>query len=204
MTTAFQWVIDNAESISIDRMKNVSTVTSRNGTVRSVGRAGQPWKFTVALPTGPKWSAVRQEISKIEALDRVTVGQIQINNAGHSWLVEYQGNAADDTAMTASWTTGNTITLTGGQATSGYNFRSGDIIQLGASGACYTVAADVAYNSNTVTLHRPLVDAAGAGTLRVGDDCVWSVLCTQFPNWELVARDAVGWSGSFVFIEDLT
>lgn len=205
---SFQFVIDNAEAISINRLKNVSTTTARDGTVRTVTRPGQPWVFEVRLPDGPRWQGeYRRAISEIEALDRSNTDTIQINNAGHSWLVEYQGDIADDTAMTATWTTGNTITLTGGHTglTSGqYIFRSGDIIQLGASGSCYTVAADAAYNSNTVTLHRPIRDAAGSATLRVGDDCVWTVLCVEFPQWSLFRRDQVGWSGSFLFVEDLT
>ena len=203
---SFQFVIDNAEAIAINRLKNVSTTTARDGTVRTVTRPGQPWVFEVRLPDGPVWQGeYRRAVSEIEALDRSNTATIQINNAGHSWLVEYQGDAADDTAITATWTTGNTITLTGGQATSGYNFRSGDIIQLGASGSCYTVAADVAYDSNTVTLHRPIRDAAGTDvTLRVGDDCVWTVICAEFPNWTVFGRDQIGWSGPFVFVEDLT
>lgn len=204
MTTAFQWVIDNAESISMDRLKTVAQSTARDGTVRTVARTGQPWRFTVRIPDGPRWTDYRQYISEIEALDRVTVGTIGITNSGHNWLVKYQGDAADYTAITASWTTGNTITLTGGQATSGFNFKAGDFIQLGSSGSVYTVAADVAFGSNTVTLHRPIIDSAGSATLNVAENCVWSVICTQFPNWTLFARDQVSWEGEFIFVEDLT
>jgi len=204
MTTAFQWVIDNAESISIDRLKTVSSTTARDGTTRSIARTGQPWRFSVRLPDGPRWQDYRQDISKIEALDRHTIGTIQINNPGHNWLIKYQGDAADKTAITASWSTGNTITLTGGQASSGYNFLAGDVIQLGSSGSCYTVTSDIAFGTNTVTLHRPIIDAAGADTLNVAENCVWSVICTQFPQWNIFARNQVGWAGEFAFVEDLT
>ena len=154
----FQFVVDNAESISINRKKVVASTQARDGTVRAVSRGGQVWQFEVKLPDGPRWSDYRGEISKLEALDRVTADTIQINNAGQSWLIQYQGNAANAAAIAASWTTGNTITLTGGQAASGYNFRAGDFLQLGSSGSVYTVAADVPFNSNTVTLHRPIID----------------------------------------------
>jgi hypothetical protein len=200
----FQFVVDNAESISINRKKVVASTQARDGTVRAVSRGGQVWQFEVKLPDGPRWSDYRGEISKLEALDRVTADTIQINNAGQSWLIQYQGNAANAAAIAASWTTGNTITLTGGQAASGYNFRAGDFLQLGSSGSVYTVAADVPFNSNTVTLHRPIIDAAGNATLRVGSACVFSVICTQFPDWTIFARDQVSWSGPFVFVEDLT
>ena len=207
MTTAFQWVIDNAESISIDRLKTVAQTTARDGTVRAVSRTGQPWRFTVRLPDGPRWTDIRQNISKIEALDRVTVGTIGFTNSGHDWLIKYQGDLSSTSSLTANWSTGNTISLTGGHTglTSGqYIFRAGDVIQLN-SGGCYTVAADVAYNESSVTLHRPIIDAAGVNDpIQVGSACSWSVLCVQFPQWNLFARDQVGWSGEFVFVEDLT
>ena len=202
---SFQWIFDNAQSISVNQRGVVSSTTSRDGTVRATSRGGQVWRFEVVVPEGPRWSDYRQNIATAEALDRFTTSTISLSDAGYtSWLLAYQGNAADKTAITASWTTGNTITLTGGQATSGYNFRAGDVIQLGASGSCYTVSADVAWNNNVVTLSRPLLDAADTGvTLRVAENCVWTVICTQFPDWNIFARDQISWSGPFVFYESL-
>ena len=88
--------------------------------------------------------------------------------------------------------------------TSGYRFRAGDFIQLGSSGKVYTVAADVAFNSSSVTLHRPVIEASASGVaLNVGPNCVWSLVCTQFPEWTILDRDIVGFTGSFVFTENL-
>jgi hypothetical protein len=97
----------------------------------------------------------------------------------------------------------NTITLTTSPTTSsGFKFRAGDVIQLGSSGKCYTVAADVAFNSNTVTLHRPVVDSSASGVaLRVAENCVFTVICKEFPTWSVFARDQVSWSGPFIFYE---
>lgn len=202
---SFQWIIDNAESISINSRPVVAATQSIDGVVRTTTLNVAPWRFEVKLPDGPRWSDYRQAIATAEALDRITPGNIQISTSGQtSWLNKYQGNCANTSAVTASWSTGNTITLTGGQAASGFNFRAGDYIQLGSSGSVYKVAADVAYNSNTVTLHRPLIDAAGSGTLRIGPAVVWTVLCTDFPQWNIFARDQVSWAGPFVFVEDLT
>ena len=201
---SFQWIIDNAEAISIDTQPNVSTTITRDGTARSTSRGGDTWRFTVTLPNGPRWSDYRNNIALAQALGRTTTANIQINDTGQtSWLNAYQGNCANVNAVTASWTTGNTITLTGGQAASGFNFRAGDFIQLGASGHVYQVAANVAFNSNTVTLNRPILDAAGSATLRIGPAVTWNVLCTQFPTWSIFARDQVSWSGAFVFYENL-
>jgi hypothetical protein len=206
MTTAFQTVIDYSQAISINKKKKVAQSTSRDGTVKTTSLGGQIWEFEVSLPNGPKWSDFRGLIEKMEALDRVTVGTIQINLAGQSWLNGYQGNLSNVTAITVTATSGNTLTITGG--TSGlsvgqFKFKAGDFIQLGAGGKVYTVAADVAYNSNTITLHRPLRDAAGTYTLLVGQAVTWSVICVKFPNWNIFARDQVAWDGPFVFAESL-
>lgn len=203
---SFQWIIDRAESISINTKKIVSSTTARDGTVRTVSRGGQTWRFDVKLPDGIPWTEIRQYIAQAEALDKVTAANIQLNNTGHSWLVGYQGNSINKTGFVASITQGSsTITLTTSPTTSsGYKFRAGDYIQLGSSGKVYKVAADVAFNSNTVTLHRPVLDSTATGVqLRVAENCVFNVICIDFPDWTLFARDQVSWGGSFTFVENL-
>jgi hypothetical protein len=204
MTTAFQTVFDNAEQISFNRRRKVATTTSRSGVVKATSIGGQVWEFEVLLPSGPAWTDYRPLIERMEALDRVTVGQVQINKAGQEWITGYRGNLTDVSAITASYTSGNTITLVSGFAplSSGqFRFRSGDLIQLGTTGGVYSVVNDVAFNATTVTLHRPVREAAGTYTLRVGPNVVWNVLCVSFPNWNLFSRDQVGWDGPFVFVE---
>jgi hypothetical protein len=201
---SFQTVINNASEISVERKAVVASTTARDGTYRAVSRGGQVWSFTVRLPDGARWQDYRQTISKLEKLDRFTSDTISFNNTGHAWLFGYQGNSVNYTGFAATWTQGATsITLTSSPTTSsGYKFRAGDILQLG-TGKVYTVAADVAYNSNTVTLHRPIIDSTGSGTLKVADDCDFTIKCTSFPTWTVFARDQVSWSGPFVFVEAL-
>lgn len=204
MTTAFQTVIDNAEAISFNRRKKVAQTTSRDGTVKSTSLGGQIWEFEVTLPNGPKWSEYRPLIERMEALDRVTVGTIQINKAAHSWLSGYQGNLATLTGIGVTFTSGNTVTIASGATgltTGQFRFRSGDLIQLGSSGKVYSVVNDVAHNGTTITLNRPVREAAGSYTLVVGQNVTWSVICVQFPKWTVFARDQVGWDGPFVFAE---
>jgi len=205
-TTAFQYIFDTAESISIDRRAVVAQTVTRNNLVRAVSRGGQVWRFDVRLPDGIAWQTLRPYIEAIDYADRYTVGSVQINNAGYNaWLTAYQGNCANTSAVTASWTAGaSTITLTGGQAASGFNFKAGDIIQLGSTGKVYSVVSNVAYNSNTVTVNRPILDATGSGTLRIGPAVTWNVICTELPRWTIFSRDQVSWSGNFSFFEDLT
>jgi hypothetical protein len=201
MTTAFQTVIDNAESLSINKKKKVAQTTSRDGTVKSTSLGGQIYEFTVRLPDGPAWTTYRPLIERIEALDRTTVGTIQINAAGHSWLSRYQGDLANVSAVTVSYTSGNTLTITGGATlASGFRFRSGDFIQLG-TGSVYNVVNDVPFDSNTITVHRPVREAAGTYTLKVGPAVVWSVICVNLPQWTLFSRDQVSWDSAFVFAE---
>ena len=202
---SFQWIINNAETISIERKSVAGSTISRDGTVRSVNRGGQVWQFTVKLPDGISWTDYRQDISKTEKLDRFTAANIAFSNTGHDWLIGYQGNSVNKTGFTANATTGSaTLTLTASPTTSsGFKFRAGDIIQLGTTGKCYTVAADVAFNSNTVTLHRPVIDASGGYNLQVAENCTWNVVCTEFPSWTMFSRDQISWNGAFVFYEVL-
>jgi hypothetical protein len=200
----FQIVIDYAEQISINRKRKVAQTTSRSGVVKSTSLGGQIWEFDVKLPDGIDWTTLRPLIEKIEALDRVTVSSIQINKAGQSWITAYQGNLTNVSAITVSYTSGNTVTITGGATlASGFRFRSGDLIQLGTSGSVYSVVNDVAFNQTTVTLHRPVREAAGTYTLKVGQAVNWNVICVNFPNWNLFARDQVSWDGGFVFVESV-
>ena len=202
MTTAFQTVFDNAEQISFNRRRKVATTTSRSGVVKATSLGGQVWEFEVLLPSGPAWTDYRPLIERMEALDRVTVGQVQINKVGQEWITGYQGNLTNITGVTVSYTSGNTLTITGGATLgSGFRFKSGDVIQLGTTGAVYSVVNDVAFNATTITVHRPVREAAGTYTLRVGPNVVWNVLCVSFPNWNIFSRDQVGWDGPFVFVE---
>lgn len=202
---SFQWIIDNAEQISIERKSVVGSTISRDGTVRSINRGSQVWQFTVKLPDGLAWTDYRQEITATEKLDRFTAGTIAFSNTGHDWLIGYQGDSVNYTGFTANATQGSaTLTLTASPTTSsGFKFRAGDIIQLGTTGKCYTVADDVTRVSNTVTLHRPVIESSGGYNLQVAENCTWNVICTEFPSWTMFARNQISWNGAFVFYEVL-
>jgi hypothetical protein len=204
MTTAFQTAIDYAESISISKMKKVGQTVSRDGVVRSTSLGGQTWEFEVKMPDGLPWTTMRPLIEKMEALDRTETGVIRINKAGHSWLTGYQGNFASTGSITASYSTGNTITILSSPVlTTGYKFKSGDFVQLGSSGKVYSVVDDVTPAQTTVTLNRPVRDNTGTYSLIVGQAVSWNVICVEFPQWNIFARNQVSWSGPFRFAEVL-
>ena len=204
MTTIFQTIIDRAQTLSVDTRRSVAQTQARDGTVRTVTQGVLPWRFEVRFPDGPKWSDIRGIISEIEAAGQITTGTIKLNNPGHAYISAYQGDASNPAAITALHSGTNTFTITGGGATSGYHFKAGDLVQMGATGAVYRVTADVPYTQSIVTVHRPIREATGAYTLIVGQAVTWSVVMTQQPQWSLIQHNMVGWSGSFVFIEDLT
>jgi hypothetical protein len=204
MTTEYQTVIDYAEQISINSRKKISQTVSRDGTVKTTSLGGQVWEFEVAMPNGLAWTDFRSLIEKMNYADRNTTTQIQINNAGHSWINQYQGNVSNLTNIVVSFTSGNTVTITNGATgltTGQYKFKAGDFIQLGTSGSVYTVAADVDYNDITITLNRPVRETAGSYTLKVGPAVTWDVICVSFPKWTMFARDQISWDGPFVFSE---
>jgi hypothetical protein len=181
----------------------VASTTTRSGIVRTASRGGKVWRFEVKLPDGIPWTTARANIEAIDAADRYTDGNVQINNSGYNaWLTNYQGNCANTSAVTATWVQGaQSITLTGGQAASGFNFKAGDLIQLKSTGKVYSVTSNVAYNSNTVPVNRPILDDTSSGTLVIGTNVTWNVICVDIPQWSIFARDQVSWSGPFVFSE---
>jgi hypothetical protein len=199
----FQTVFDNAETISINKLKKVAQTISRDGIVRSTSLGGQTWEFEVKLPDGPTWTQYRPLIEKMEALDRVTTSTVQINKASMSYINGFQGNYTNVVGtITASYTSGTTLTITAGpNIQSGFKFKSGDLIQLGSSGKVYSVVDDVPFNSNTVTVHRPIREAAGTYTLVVGQNVSWNVICVNFPRWTMFARNQISWDGAFKFAE---
>jgi hypothetical protein len=84
---AFQWVFDNAESISINKKAVVGQSITRNQTVRAVSRGNAIWKFTVKLPDGMAWDQVASYIKAINDADRFTKETVTINHAGYnSWI----------------------------------------------------------------------------------------------------------------------
>lgn len=200
----FQWVFDNAESISIDRNPIVGQSITRNQTVRAVSRGSGIWKFTVKMPDGFQWTQARPYISKLEALGKYTTGTVQLSNTGQAWITQYQGNSANTTGFYATATGGATsITLTTSPTTSsGYKFRAGDIIQIGTAPTVYTVSQDCAYNSNTVYLNRSVETAGTNLNLKVGPAVTWTVICTAMPQWTLVDYNRVAWNGTFTFYEN--
>jgi hypothetical protein len=83
---SFQWIIDNAESLSINNLKVIAQTQARDGTVRSVSRGSVPKTFEVKFPDGPRWSDIYTDIASAEALDRFTSSTIIIKYSKFPWF----------------------------------------------------------------------------------------------------------------------
>jgi hypothetical protein len=82
---SFQWVLDNATTLSVNRLDTVGSTQARDGTIKATSR-GTPKKiFTVQLPDGPKWSDIKSNIAAAEALDRHTTATMTIDYSVHDW-----------------------------------------------------------------------------------------------------------------------
>jgi hypothetical protein len=88
---SFQWIINKAEQLSVNRKQMVATTTARDGTVRAASRGTQPKRFSVTLPAGIAWTDLRTDIAAAEALDRISTATISIPYAKFPW---YYGNVA--------------------------------------------------------------------------------------------------------------
>ena len=82
---SFQWIVDNAETLSINRLDTVGSTQARDGTVKAVNRGTPKKTFTVKLPDGPRWSQIRNNIIAAEALDKHTTDNISILYTKFPW-----------------------------------------------------------------------------------------------------------------------
>lgn len=212
---SFQWVFDNAESISINKRPITSQTISRDQRVRSVSRGGAVWRFTVKMPTGMRWSNVRGYIENIDNTNKLTTQTVSLGSTGFGWMTGYRGSIGNPQAMTwkySSTEAANDTTkflLTGTGATGDVLFKAGDLIQPNVTGGkVYSIVNDVIKGSSAtqlVQVHRPILEtpSATAVSLIVGNSVSWKLICTQCPTWTIVERDIVGWNGEFQFYESL-
>lgn len=206
---AFQWIVNNATALSIDGRGVVAATTTRENVVRTVSRGGRVWKFTVTPSPGATYTEARPYLAKLDQMDRITIADINFNHAGYENIIGYQGSGSGGfSVVVPSGTSVTTCTVTAGTLSGSYVARAGDWLQIGATGSVYQVVEDPATgNGATVTLNRPIDEAAGTYTGLFGADVTWSVLCTSRPVWSLVPAGQnmlVNWTGDFVFYEDRT
>ena len=202
MTSPFQWIIDNAVDLQINKRAVTASTVSRDWTVRSTSRGGRVWRLTVTPSPGTRWSESRGFIEALDKADQFTSDYINLSDPSFNFVVGYLGNAASLTGMTLTVTNGSDqATVTGGSISSGFRFKSGDLIQPSGGKFVYSVVNDVPFNSTAVTLNRPVLDDSGSYDCLIGPNVKWYVVCQSMPDYRIVNYDRIEWTGNFVFVE---
>jgi hypothetical protein len=86
---SFQWIIDGAESLTINTLDIVASTETRSGVIRATTRGSQPARITVQLPTGLIYTSIRTNLLAAQALDRYQTAVIEIKYSLFPW---YYGN----------------------------------------------------------------------------------------------------------------
>jgi len=96
INTAFQWVFNHAESLSIDNRDIVMQTITRDETVRATSYGQGKWKFTVKLPDGMPWDVNASYIQTLDNQYLLSEGLISFDNTTYpndvtdgfqSWLL---------------------------------------------------------------------------------------------------------------------
>lgn len=216
MSTVYQWVFDNAESITVNNRGVVAQTITRDQRIRTMSRGGETWKFTVSLPTGPRWQDIRYYIAGIDSVDRTAIEYINFSKSSYRWMFEYRGDATSTAGLTLRYTASqaaiNTKVLQASNlptmSSSAALFQAGDLVQMTGSPYVYQVTDRVNRGSDTtvnIPVHRSVLDTPSDtyATAKIGHNVEFRVICIQRPDWSWVERNIVGWSGEFVFHESL-
>ena len=213
---SFQWVIDNAENISMTKRPVISQTVSRDQVIRTVSRGGAVWKFAVKMPPVMVWNNnARGYLESIDTKAMLQSQTINMSKTGYDWMVKYRGDATSTTTMTwkynAAQAASNTYKFELGNMPGSVGavlFRAGDLIQPTGSKYVYsTVSASTKGSAATqlIEVHRSILDTPSdtAVTFKVGPAVSWTVICTKMPTWTFVEKELIEFNGDFEFQEVL-
>lgn len=219
---SFQFIFDNAETISINKNPLISQTITRDQRVRTVARGGAVYRFTVKLPDGFRWENIRSTIAEIEYANKIAIESVNLAHPGLAWAFGYTGELSNTqrNALTVIYNStqaatnkrqfilGNLPAVSGNITANTVLFKPGDHVQPQGSNYVYTVSSTVLRGSGTTVqlpVHRIILDATSdtAVTLKSGQDVTWRIVCTNLPTWTIDANGLVQWSGNFEFYESL-
>jgi len=224
---SLQQIINNSDSITINRRKVVGIQYTRNDIPRvSLTPTLNPWRFTVGLPTQLRYGDVRALLENIDALDRIYNEVISFgNNSNLAWLFRYQGvmSLTQRNQITVNSFVGNQLILGNlpGVGATRSLFEPNDLIQIGDYTYPFTSVTQVLRGSGgsvTVTTHRPNIipDNVVGEHITVGSSCEFNLFCPNMPtyrlfpggtmyneNRELISNARIEWSDNFELYEYL-
>lgn len=195
--SGLQTIIDNCDSLQIDRRKVVGVQITRNEVPRtSATPTYQPWRMRLTVPSRFRYNQARQLLETLDTLDR-NVPQVVTfsNNPCLSWIFKYQGtmNQSQINGIVVDSFIGNQLVLTNLPAISSTRvlFEPNDLIQIGNKTFPFTVQSQVTRGVNgTVTLitHRPniLTGNLVGQTIKVGNQCEFFMFCPNMPTYKLI------------------
>lgn len=210
-----QTIVDRATFLTVDKRKLASQSISRSGRVKSAEvTSAVPYRFTVGVHEGAKYSENRGLLEQLDALDVTTEEQIDIGktNTGLSYITSYQGGITSGTITCVGFDGSELYVNTSGVAGSGTLFKKGDFLQpVGNTGGYrypYQVTSDVSYSaaSNvTIPVHRPVISQTGvaltSGNVNKGSDVEWYVKMTNKPAYTILPYDRFSLDDNLELVE---
>lgn len=195
--SGLQTIIDNCDSLQIDRRKVVGVQITRNEVPRtSATPTYQPWRMRLTVPSRFRYNQARQLLETLDTLDR-NVPQVVTfsNNPCLSWIFKYQGtmNQSQINGIVVDSFIGNQLVLTNLPAISSTRvlFEPNDLIQIGNKTFPFTVQSQVTRGIGgtvTLTTHRPniLTGNLVGQTIKVGNQCEFFMFCPNMPTYKLI------------------
>lgn len=192
-----QTIIDNCDSIEIDRRKVVGIQITRNEIPRtSATPTYQPWRFKVTMPSRFRYSQVRDLLEALDTIDRVTPQVVSFsNNSAMNWIFRYQGamSQTNINALTVQSFTGNQLVLNNLPSVPSGTvlFQPNDLIQIGNNPFPFTSTTQIlrgSASSVTVFTNRPniLTPIVTNNGITVGNTCQFKLFCPNMPVYKLV------------------
>jgi len=193
-----QTIIDNCDSLEIDRRKVVGIQITRNEIPRtSVTPTYQPWRMKLTMPARFQYSQVRDLLEALDTLDRNTPQVVTFaNNSALSWIFRYQGamSAGNISAILVQSFVGNQLVLSGLPAVPSGTvlFEPNDLIQIGTYPFPFTSTGRVLRGSGSTVIvytNRPNIISTPITPnvlgITVGNPCQFKLFCPNMPTYKL-------------------
>lgn len=192
-----QTIIDNCDSIQIDRRKVVGIQITRNEVARtSATPTYQPWRMKLTMPSRFRYNQVRSLLEALDTLDRNVPEVVTFsNNPCLSWIFKYQGSMSTTAInnITVTSFVGKNLVLGNLPAIPSTRvlFEPNDLIQIGNNPYPFTATARVLRGSGTtvtVSTNRPniLTGAIAGDNIIVGNACEFKMFCPNMPVYKLI------------------